>query len=102
MAQKLWEYAAEAGLCTATGNGLAPLSFQEIEAWVRLTALPLDHNTALAIRSISSAYVSQSADRAKVSTAPWPEQQAEVQDLGGKVREALSGLKRRKVKRSKA
>lgn len=81
----------------STGGGLTPLTYSEIEAWARATATPIDPATAIAIRTISAAYATQTADRSKASAAPWPE--AVPENVTGKLREAFAGLKRKTLKR---
>jgi len=47
------------GACTVTGNGLAPLSWQEIESWQRQVGIELTPFEINTLKKASEAYVSQ-------------------------------------------
>ena len=49
----------ELGACTSNGSGLAPLSWNEIESWQRLTGNHLEAFESEIIKKASEAYVSQ-------------------------------------------
>lgn len=71
-AQYLIAYWQELGLCGASGFGPTPLTFLEIEAWQRSTALTLSPWEVLTIRRLSSEYVamlSKATDPNMIS--PW-------------------------------
>ena len=59
VATHMLDWLDELGWSGSTGMGPAPLSFQEIEAWSRLTKTPLEPWEALALRTASAAYVGQ-------------------------------------------
>jgi len=49
----------ELGEVTSTAEGLTPLSWQEIEAWSRLTGLNVSPRESLALRRLSVAYIQE-------------------------------------------
>jgi len=59
------------GLVQATAMGAAPLSWQEIEAWQRLTRSPLSPVEARLIRRLSTEYLAESR-RAESENCPPP------------------------------
>jgi hypothetical protein len=91
----------EAGLMLSNGMGPVPLSWQEIEAWLRTTELQLSIWEKLTIREMSEAYVAElhkSAD--KHAVAPYaPAVDLNALDrtaISNKIGSVLRGLKRKK------
>ena len=50
---------SELGFCDTGFNGPVPLSFKEIDAWVRLTQTDITPNEVLILSGMSKAYCSQ-------------------------------------------
>jgi hypothetical protein len=61
----------EIGLTEAAGMGAAPLSWREIDAWQRMTAVPLAPWEARLMRRLSNDYLAESR-RAEDETCPPP------------------------------
>lgn len=61
----------EAGLLTATGMGVAPLSWQEIEAWASVTETQTELWERLMIKELSEVYVRE-LNVASAKDAPSP------------------------------
>ncbi len=66
------EWLIDMGITEATGMGPAPLSWREIDAWQRSTAITLSPWEAGVIRKLSVAYMSESAKaESENCPAPW-------------------------------
>jgi len=91
-AERLWRYATEAGLCESNGMGLQRISWFEINQWAMATGIPLDPQTALAIRAVSEAYVSQAGDKSPATTAPWGHDEKEEKSVGSQFKEAFDEM----------
>lgn len=63
----LWQ---EAGLIMSNGMGVVPLTWQEIESWLRVTELQLTVWEKLTIREMSEAYAAESAKATDKHAAP--------------------------------
>lgn len=89
----------EAGLMSSTGMGAVPLSWQEIDAWLRTTELSLTVWEKLMIKEMSEVYVSDlHKSTAKLAVAPYAPE-VEVIDrpaVAAKLLDVFRGFKRRK------
>lgn len=66
------EWLIEMGITEATGMGPAPLSWREIEAWQRASAIELSPWEASLIRKLSIAYIGEGAKaESENCPAPW-------------------------------
>lgn len=88
----------EAGLVSATGMGVIPITWQEIEAWLNTTELDLSVWEKLTIKEMSEAYVSEfNSASAKDAAAPYvpaiePEQ-IDRKAVANKIGSVLRGFK---------
>lgn len=87
----------EVGPAQSGGMGQAPLSFQEIDAWSRLTGRSVSPFEALTLRRMSMAWVAESA-RAEDPDAspPWAGEQVTVEErvrVADSLQAALEGRK---------
>lgn len=66
------ERLTEIGLSEAAGMGAAPLSWNSIEAWQRITGIALDPWEARLIRRLSTDYLAMSREAEKETcSSPW-------------------------------
>lgn len=89
----------EAGLMSSSGMGVVPLSWQEIESWLRCTELQVTIWEKLTIREMSEAYVAEfNKASTKDAAAPYvhiePDQIDRV-SVSAKVGSLLRGFKRK-------
>jgi hypothetical protein len=100
-AEYLVSFFHSAGAATRTGMGLTPLSWMEIEAWVRCNALEdvVTPWELQVIRRLSEAYVTEYAlasdPKRKMPYQPVVEE-VDREAVAQKVSSVLSGFKRRK------
>jgi hypothetical protein len=66
----LLEYLQEIGPATVNGNIPAPVSWQEIQAWQKLTGINLEAFEALIIRELSRTYAEQYVKSEKIECPP--------------------------------
>lgn len=90
----------EAGLMSGTGMGIIPLTWQEIEAWLRTTELRLSIWEKLTIKEMSEAYVSEfNKASTKDATAPYVApvdiEQVDRTAVSNKLLSVLRGFKRK-------
>lgn len=88
----------EAGLMSSNGMGVVPVSWQEIESWLRCTELQLTVWEKLTIRELSEAYVSEFNIASKRDAAAPYVRNVEVVDrvaVSDKIGSVLRGLKRK-------
>lgn len=71
--ENLLEHLSEVGPVATTGMGIAPISFQEIEAWQRCTEVQLSGWEASTLRDLSVTYVEQ-YNRSESPNCPEPYQ----------------------------
>lgn len=91
----------EAGLTMPNGMGVTPLTWQEIESWLRVTELHLSVWEKLTIREMSEAYTAELLKASdKTATAPYvpvvEETQIDRAAVASKLRNVLRGFKRNK------
>lgn len=67
----LIDYLFELGPVMYTGDGIAPITFSEIESWALLTSTPVSPFDAKALRFLSASFVRQ-ANAAKDPKCPSP------------------------------
>lgn len=88
----------EAGLMQTNGMGVTPLSWQEIESWLRATELNLSVWEKLVIREMSEAYVSElNSASAREAVSPYVASAPEEIDrpaVANKLLSVLRGFKR--------
>jgi hypothetical protein len=58
-ASHLLSYLMEVGVAMSSGMGLMPLSWQEIDSWLRVTELPLTTWEKIVLRELSETYVNE-------------------------------------------
>lgn len=68
----LFEYLLKIGVSSPNGMGDVPLSWQDLNAWVQVTGVPLSAWEVSVIRKASEAYVSQ-MELSRKPDAPMPE-----------------------------
>lgn len=87
----------EVGPAAHNGMDLAPVSFQELQAWQALTAVYLQPWEAALLRTLSSDYVAETRRAADPQAVPPWRAPAAVDraQVGAKVRAAFSGLIRK-------
>lgn len=69
-AMYLINYLFEAGPCSYTEMGMAPLSWQELESWQKQSGLELRQWELIALKSASKEYVTQSHISVKPNCPP--------------------------------
>lgn len=88
----------EAGLMQTNGMGVTPLSWQEIDCWLRTTELNLSVWEKLVIREMSEAYVSElNSASAREAVSPYVATAPEEIDrpaVANKLLSVLRGFKR--------
>ena len=94
----LVEYLTEAGVCMSSGMGLQPLSWQEIEAWQRATALSLTPWEVITLREMSEAYSTEySASDNELRSPPYTpkveEEDIARKEVSDKLKSIFRGLK---------
>ena len=97
-AEYLVAHFREAGLMSSQGMGVIPLSWQEIESWLRVTELQLSVWEKLTIREMSEAYVGEfNKASAKDAAAPYLPivEQVDRAAVSDKVGSVLRGFKRK-------
>lgn len=85
----------EAGLVSSSGMGVVPLSWQEIDAWIRVTESVPQLWERLLIRELSEAYVAefnQASEKGRES--PWSPPVEEVESVRVDVAERLLSFAR--------
>lgn len=91
----------EAGVMQSNGMGVIPLTWQEIESWLRTTELDLSVWEKLTIREMSEAYVAEFT-KASAKDAPAPfvpivePEQIDRAAVSNKIADVLRGFKRKK------
>lgn len=71
-ASHLISYLMEAGIAMSNGMGITPITWQEMESWLRVTELPLSTWEKLMLRELSETYVNEySQASAKDRPAPY-------------------------------
>lgn len=96
----LMSYLFEAGVATSNGMGIVPLSWQEIDAWIEVTGLPLSTWEKLTLKEMSEAYVNEftqasEKDRPAPYIRPVEEEQIDRKAVADKLRNVFSGLKKK-------
>lgn len=92
-ADHLIGYLFEFGPATATGAGLSPVGFAEIDAWSTLTGTPVTSWEALALREMSMAYVTMSHDAQEVSCPnPYRQAPSDPQDIADEMDKQFARL----------
>jgi hypothetical protein len=90
----------EAGLVMSNGMGVIPITWQEIDSWLRVTELELSVWEKLTIREMSEAYAaefSKSSDKHAVAPyAPPAEPTLDRAAVSSKIANILRGFKRKK------
>jgi hypothetical protein len=89
----------EAGLCSATGMGIFPLPWQEIESWLEVTGLELSTWEKLMIKEMSEAYVGEyNQASAKDRPAPYTyvEETIDREAVANKLKSVFRSMKRKK------
>lgn len=90
----------EAGLCMSNGMGAVPLTWQEIESWLRTTELRLTVWEKMSIREMSEAYVAELGKSTnKYCAAPFVQPVPDTLDraaISDKTANILRGFKKRK------
>jgi len=91
----------EAGLAMSNGMGAVPLTWQELDAWLRTTELSLTVWEKLTIREMSEAYASElisSTDKHAAAPYVAPVETSEIDRaaVSSKLLSVLRGFKRKK------
>lgn len=89
----------EAGLIMSNGMGAIPLTWQEIESWLRVTELQLTVWEKLTIREMSEAYAAELAsatDKHRPQPYTAPVEAVDRTAVASKVLNILRGFKRKK------
>lgn len=88
----------EAGLFMTNGMGAIPLTWQEIESWLRVNELPLSLEERLLIKALSDAYVTE-LNQASTKDRPAPfveieEEEIDRKAVSDKIRNVFKAFKR--------
>lgn len=67
----LIEHLENMGFYMSNGMGIVPLTFQEIEAYMRTTDTPLNADEVMIIRQMSQSYIQELNDTNPESKAPY-------------------------------
>lgn len=97
-ADHLVGYLMESGIAMSNGMGLTPLTWQELESWLRVTGLPLSTWEKLMLREMSEAYVNEfSQASAKDRPAPYVYTVDEIdrEAVSDKLKSLFRSLKKR-------
>jgi len=79
-AARLFDWLQQLGFCSQGAHGPVPIGWAELAQWARLCGIPLQPWQAQALRTASSAYVSQVLDATQPDCpAPWLQAPAEDQ-----------------------
>lgn len=67
----LIEHLENLGFFMSSGMGMIPLTFQEIESYMRITNTPLNSDEVIIIRQMSQLYIQEINDTNPESKAPY-------------------------------
>ncbi len=67
----LIEHLENLGFYMSIGMGMIPLTFQEIESYMRITNTPLNSDEVMIIRQMSQAYIAELNDTRNEREAPY-------------------------------
>ena len=86
-------YLEEMGYCTNTGEHTAPITFNELNAWVESSGLQLTHNERLHIKRLSESFVRALSESAMKGAMPYYTEGST--NVSSKFREAVKVLNKK-------
>ena len=88
----LLQFLDELGYCRSGFNGLVPLDFTEINAYIQSTNTELLPFEVLLLKKLSNTYVSQSHDKDPLAFAPYTTHEIKQVDSDKKILNSFSGF----------